>query len=175
MKTSQQWWDEVKKDEVKLVDWLKKQYHGEYTAWDRITAIANKYTEPDSVERGLLLYIAGQEHQHANWIRQLLIDRGKDAALLVNKPERYWDKVLPAIESLETATAVAAHAEGMRLERIKVIAFDQTAPEDIRDTFFCILPEEMGHEAIFRSLAKDKMGIVAENHAKGLEALGLIV
>ena len=32
MKTSVQWWEEVSKDQSKLINWLKNQYHGELTA-----------------------------------------------------------------------------------------------------------------------------------------------
>lgn len=37
MKDSRAWWNDVKRDQGKLLDWIKDQYHGEATARARFT------------------------------------------------------------------------------------------------------------------------------------------
>ena len=133
MKTSKQWWDEVKVDQAKLIDWLKDQYHGEMMAAIRI----QKLFLDDSVkltpsQRYTILRISKEEIIHARWVKELLANRGITAEVLT-KEERYWDKVLPADQANAEELAAIAHlAETMRLERIQVIAEDVTAPHDIR-------------------------------------------
>jgi rubrerythrin len=173
MKTSQQWWNEVKADEVKLIDWLKDQYHGEITAADRIVVQLGSLTDKGTTHN-LLNYIANQERQHAEWVGELLKSRGVEPSVL-EKDERYWDTVLPGITDFQYGAAVAAHAEEMRLERIKVISDDLGAPTDIRAVFSRILIDERMHVAAFNSLAGSSKGDAAAIHAKGLEALGLII
>ena len=74
------------------------------------------------------------------------------------------------------AAAVAAHAEEMRLERIKVIMEDETADSDIVNTFKNIYKDELFHAKGFRLISGDEYyNKASESHAKGLEALGLIV
>jgi hypothetical protein len=74
------------------------------------------------------------------------------------------------------AAAVAAHAEEMRLERIKVIMDDTEADSDIVNTFKNIYKDELFHAKGFKLIAGDDYyNKATEGHAKGLEALGLIV
>lgn len=64
----------------------------------------------------------------------------------------------------------------MRLERIKVIMEDTTADSDIVETFKNIYKDELFHAKGFKLIAGDDYyNKASENHAKGLEALGLIV
>lgn len=174
MKTTIEWWSEIKNNSNLLIDWLKDQYHGEVTAGQRIIDHLVCYTVNDTIEYKLLMHVAEQEKIHAAWIGQLLRARGIEPQSL-DKKERYWDQVLPDITNLEYGSAVAAHAEEMRLERIKVIAEDSETPDDIRLVFKSILPQELGHAKIFNFLAKDQKNKAAEQHAKGLEAIGLII
>ena len=82
---------------------------------------------------------------------------------------------MPHIESLETGAAVAAHAERMRLERIRVIAKDNTSPADIRQVFAKILPDEEFHETAFKKMAgQEAMEKTAAAHARGADLIGLI-
>ena len=77
-------------------------------------------------------------------------------------------------KDIATGTAVAAHAEGMRLERIRVIADDESAPVDIRDTFTKILKDEVWHEKAFTNLSTpDALGATMGDYKLGREALGL--
>jgi rubrerythrin len=173
MKTSQQWWDEVRVDEAKLNDWLVRQFRGEISAFVRITKFAEEFATEDPVANRILRTIAGQEQQHATWVLDLLRSRDIDPSV-DNAEDRYWSKTLPAIKSFETGAAIGAHAEKMRLGRIKVIAADETAPNDVRQVFQRILKDELWHEEAFRRLAGPKaMADTAHSHEAGMELLGL--
>ena len=103
----------------------------------------------------------------------MLLSRGLTPEIL-NKKERYWEQTLKQITDWDTGCAVAAHAEKMRLERIRVICDDEEAPADIRDVFLMILPQEEFHEKAFRSFTTDDaMARTLEGHLAGLNELGL--
>lgn len=175
MKTSQEWWNETKASEALINNWLKNQYHGEAVAAERI----RKFILPnlEGKYQFMVERIANDEDRHSEWIAQLLHSRGITPEIL-QKEERYWKCVMT--EDFGTdgnyAAAVAAHAEEMRLERITVIMNDEFAPKDIRDVFTNIYKDELFHAKGFKLIAGDDYyNQASENHAKGLEALGLIV
>lgn len=171
---SEQWWNVIKRDEARFIDWLMKQYHGEITASARILAFAERYTHPDSRMARMLYTIADQEQAHAAWVGELLTARGITPVAL-EKNERYWDKTLGAIESFETGAAVAAHAEHMRLERIHVIVADASTPTEVRRVFARILPQEVFHEQAFATMAgEEAMRATLADHQLGRAAIGLI-
>jgi len=177
-KTPQQWWDAVKQSPERIVNWLKNQYHGEAKAAERIYDIILKHFSEGSTEWDLATRIAKDEEKHAVWIGQLLESRGITPQLL-DKEERYWDAVLDD-ENVEGngeyAAAIAAHAEEMRLARIKIIMDDEDAPGDIRATFIQIYHDEVFHAKAFKKISGDEYyNQTTENHARGLEALGLII
>ena len=174
LQTSQQWWEKIKADENRMKGWLAKQYHGEMTAHLRITDFAARYAPDNRRVKHLLNLIAEQELLHAGWVRDLLVARGITPAILI-KEEPYWNLTLPQITDFPTMTAVSAHAEGMRLERIRVIAADATGPADIREVFQRILPQEEFHERTFTEFAGDAaMAATIGQHQRGMESLGLI-
>lgn len=176
MKNSEEWWREVKADKNKLLDWLRKQYHGEVTASFRIKAFVDQFKDQakNAEWLGVLEEISKQEETHAIWIGELLEARGEEPSLIENKNNRYWDKTLIGIEDWNTGCAVGAHAEKMRLERIKVICSDKDAPKDIRDVFQKILPQEEFHERSFREFTTEEALIkTMKNHEEGTNALGL--
>ncbi|MCA9309021.1 ferritin-like domain-containing protein [Candidatus Saccharibacteria bacterium] len=171
--TSEVWWDKVKDNELLLNDWLRKQYHGEVTAADRINSFAEQYAEDGSRAQRLLGIIASQETDHARWVGDLLVARGIEPVVL-EKEERYWDSTLPQIASFATGAAVAAHAEHMRLERIRTISADPSAPADIKRVFDRILPQEVFHERAFTSLAgEEAMQDTQAAHELGRVSIGL--
>ena len=173
MKTSAQWWAEVKASPEKFNQWLVRQYTGEVTAADRIVALGETYGATGRQAR-VLEVIAGQERQHAEWIKELLVARGIDPTI-EQAEKRYWAEAMTAIEDLDTGTAVAAHAEKMRLERIEVIANDADAPLDVRETFVKILRDELFHERAFREMSSpEAMARTADKHELGMRALGLV-
>lgn len=174
MKTSQQWWDEVKNDSDKFNDWLVKQYRGEVTAASRIFAVMVHFDVSKPAKK-VLTKIAEQESMHAEWIRELLNARGLKATMDFAE-DRYWAEVLPGAIDFETAAAVGAHAEQMRLERINVIVEDKDTPEDIRHTFEKILKQEIFHASAFAKLAGvDAMAKTKYSHEQGLALLGLVI
>lgn len=178
MQTSFEWWQAVKAAPVLLLNWLRKQYHGEATAAIRMREFLARFGEQAREPRWVATVeeIARQEETHAEWVGELLRTRGEEPSVLVGKVERYWEATLPGIESWESGCAVAAHAEAMRLERIRVIAADPDAPADVREVFARILPQEEFHERAFRAFASDAALTAAlEGHTAGAEALGLIV
>lgn len=175
MKTSKEWWEETKNSPDKLINWLKNQYHGEAVASERIIQFILPHM--DGKYAFMVERIANDEDRHAQWVGKLLSDRGITPEVL-KKEERYWKEVITDDfnEDGNYAAAVAAHAEEMRLERIKVIMEDEEAPEDIRSTFQQIYKDELFHAKGFKLIAGDDYySKASKNHAKGLEALGLIV
>lgn len=176
MKTSKEWWSEVKSSPRKLNAWLRDQYHGEITAARRLRRIARLHPEAMGKVGGALLYIAEQEKEHAEWVKGLLQNRGIKATTLSKTP-RYWKNTLPRYYMslpLDQLLAIGAHAEKMRLDRIRTIASDIDAPDDVRRVFRNILPQEQFHERYFRKNAsKEALKQTKPNHIKGLNALGL--
>jgi len=187
LKTSDQWWTEVKANPEKLTKWLKKQYHGEITAHQRI----NKFIEtflPESPElkaspqktsfKQILTIISDQELTHAQWVGELLQKRGIEAKVLEDKQERYWNETIPQVKDFATGAAVAARAEEMRLKRISAITNDTTLDksfEDIQQVFAKILPQEQFHAKAFAKMAgNEAMKSVIEAHKQGMVAIGLI-
>jgi rubrerythrin len=178
MRTSEEWWQGVKADPSLLLEWLQKQYHGEATAAVRMREFLARYGSQAREPRWVATVeeIARQEEAHAVWVGELLRTRGEEPAIIPGKVERYWQATLPGIESWESGCAVAALAEAMRLDRIRVIAADPDAPADVREVFARILPQEEFHERAFRAFASDAaMTAALEGHLSGAEALGLVV
>lgn len=173
-RTSRAWWDEIKRDDVRLLAWLRKQHHGEATAAERIRRYCVDALDSLDPRRRILLTIAEQEDAHAAWIAELLRARG-EAPAPVAHPERYWRHALAALSSFDDAAGAAYHAEAMRLERIEVIATDPDAPSDLRATFARILRDERFHARAFRRLAS---GAAIERtrgaHQVGAHAIGFL-
>jgi rubrerythrin len=173
MKTSEQWWNEVKQSEHLLHDWLIKQYRGEVTAAKRIRDIVEKFN-PNSKHRRILLEIADQEATHARWVLTLLTNRGIQEPSVEGAEDRYWKETLPAAIDLQTAAGVGAHAEVMRLQRINAIVADKTAPNDIRVVFAMIQKQEMWHASAFARIAgEDALAATKNSHELGRQLLGL--
>lgn len=174
MKTSAQWWAECKADPEKFNRWLQRQYTGEVTAAKRINQVFAKHPPQNDRWWPVIQEIAAQEQAHAEWIAILLRNRGIEPKI-EESDKRYWLETLPGIDDFFTASAVAAHAEAMRLERIKVIAEDPDAPEDVRNTFDRILRDELFHERAFRTMTSpEAYEATRDNHELGREALGLV-
>lgn len=166
MKTSQQWWNETKGSPLKLTNWLQRQCYGEYQAYKRISELANKFQNP------VLKKIADQEYTHYMWIRQYLTANGIEP---VNEhEERYWKEVNLSFNNLIEAAAVGHHAEAMRLERIKVIAKDNSL-NTLANIFKKIQKDEEFHVKAFKDLTtEEELAIAAIDHEQGMISLGLI-
>lgn len=172
-KTSAQWWEEVKQNAAEFEGWLLDQYRGEVTAAGRIEALRDAFAPVGCRAWRVLSVIAEQEREHAKWVAELL--RARRVEPRVEDVEaRYWNAVLSGVRDLETGAAVGAHAEEMRLERIIVIANDETAPPDVRAVFCEILPQERFHARAFRSLSSAlALERTAAAQRLGRELLGL--
>lgn len=175
---SKVWWNKTKKNEDLLIRWLKRQYTGE-----RKAAIRLKQVIQLAKKRGISPYrvsdlriIAVDEAVHCVWIGKLLKNRGIKPPIISHK-DRYWSSAMPEnMEdySMEELFAIGAHAEEMRLSRIKAIASDVTCPHDIRETFKLILRDEEIHAKTFRLLTSDRAyRAQAKNHKVGKKMLGL--
>lgn len=177
MQTSLQWWNKTKSNPDLLISWLKNQYHGERMAAVKIKELfLSENINLSEDEEKSIRQIAKEEDLHADWVAKLLQDRGVSAEIL-SKESRYWGKVLTGKEhSKEELAAIANLAENMRLERIRVIAEDSSAEEDIRKVFSKILPMEVKHEFIFGSMTNKESVIKAlASHEEGLNELGLVM
>jgi len=175
MHTSSEWWKKVKNDPALLKDWLIDQWIGESGAVTRVYDFADCFAT-DQLYKSLLQLIAIQESNHANWVYELLVNRGwqEDAEeQLETHVDKYWKEV--KITSFEYGCSLGAQTEDMRLARIREIAADETAPADIRKVFQKILPQEEFHQKAFAVMAGDSINLAAEDHARGVEALGLIL
>ncbi len=172
MRTSKEWWQETRSDPAGFRAWLVKQHRGEVTAADRIGRLAESLA-PGDRRRRTLSVIAGQERRHSEWVLALLRARGVEPDPS-GAEERYWREAVPAAPSFEAAAAVGAHAEAMRLERIREIASDESADEDVRSAFGRILRDELFHERAFREMAgPEAMSAAEPAHRAGTESLGL--
>jgi rubrerythrin len=118
--------------------------------------------------------IADQERTHAAWVAQLLVNRNMTPVKL-EKVERYWDKTLTSVDTFLKGAAVAAHAEEMRLKRIRAICNDNNAAEDIREVFKKILPQEEFHARAFKKMTtQEEYDRTQHAHDLGRLALGLV-
>lgn len=174
MKTTEQWWDDVASDPDKMIEWLKKQYHGEQTAAIRILLMLDyKPTEENTL---LIKRIVADELKHAEWVKILLTDRGVEATVL-DKEERYWDETIPKaleVDSFSYMCAVAYLAEAMRLDRITLLSSDDRF-KDIAEVFTKIRPDEANHVKWFESMTTPAdIAIARKYHNLGMNAIGLL-
>lgn len=166
MKTSQEWWNETKADLPKLNLWLQRQCFGEEHAYERIMILAEKFGNP------VLHKIALDEFAHHHWIKRYLEEAG--IPLLTEHKERYWNEINLKFENVTQVAAVGYHAEMMRLERIRIIANDETIPK-LSDLFKRILIDEEYHAKAFKKLTtEEELEIAKIDHEQGMIELGLI-
>lgn len=178
MKTSKEWVDEVAVDNDKFVKWLKRQFIGETLAAKRIEelSIAEGLTDE---QRMHLMQISADEYLHAVWISRLLSLFGipEPTNDEVNyEQDRYWNEVKIETLSLDELFAAGAHAETMRLDRIRAIVECSEMHPEVRKTFAAIQPMEEYHAATFRKFTTDEaFNKTFENHERGMMALNLIM
>jgi len=170
------WWLAVLKDEARLNAWLVRLYNNEKDAYERFLDFARRFCKGRQNKEAWYLFhfIAEQERRHAHMVLDLLISRGIVQRNNSGNSERYWSKVLPCVQCLQTAAGVGALAEGLSLERMRVIISCKETPGTIRKMFLEIEPDESVHARTLADLAK-KHGIrkVIDCHSEGLIALGL--
>lgn len=167
MQTSAEWWNETKNDTVKLHYWLQRQCYGEFEAFKRLKSLSNQFNNE------IIDKIAGQEFMHHKWLKEYMLKH--NIPELPKHETRYWNEVNLKFENLEQAAAVAYHAESMRLERIRLIAKDETHL-DLAQIFQKILIDEEFHAEAFKFISDDdEIAIAKIDHEAGLQALGLVI
>lgn len=175
IETTQQWWDRVSNSKEEMINWLKAQYHGEATAEKRIREAIEKYNLK-GFKAKVINSIADDEAKHTIWVAKLLKDRGITPAIL-QKEERYWNKVLPKeleYNNFKYFAAVGHLAETMRLDRISLLASD-TRFKDIAKVMSNIYPDELFHARAFKELSNKKRIKQAKvYHTEGMNAIGLL-
>ncbi len=172
---TRRWWEVILADPEKLNTWLVRLYNNEKDAEFRFIDFANQYCQRDTEEWHLFHFIAMQERRHAKTVLDVLNERNVLAANgLSSANGRYWSKVLPCINNLDTAAGVGALAEGLSLERMRVILDYHATPKDLVQMFKEIEPDEAVHAKTLARLA-GQHGIkqVIDCHSEGLIALGL--
>lgn len=170
-RSSEQWWQELKLSPERQIDWLKKQYHGELLAAERVAKFRDDSFGTEWFKT--LDAIASQEAKHAQWVGELLQARGIEPQRL-QKEERYWNITLAGVNAFEELAAAAAHAEAMRLERIKVIQADPETEPDIKAVFTQILREEEFHVSAFTRMAGDSaLQAALAKHEAGMAAINV--
>lgn len=175
MRTSKEWWAEIKSDPEQLVEWLRRQYVGEIAAVNLLSEVLLRFggqanmQEWENVHRVML-----QEATHARWMRQVCEGRSIKLGADESAERRYWKEVLPHVSNFREAMDAAFHAEHMRLERIRLVAAEtDPAFADLAKTFARILPHEEWHEEIFGEMRQAGAGSVTRYHENGLQALNL--
>ena len=168
------WWERCLADKEKLEHWLVALYNNEKDADNRFQAFATAYCGNDEEAANTFLEIARQECNHAALVEKILKDRGVMLYVKSSKDGRYWRNTRPCICDMQTAAAIGAYAEGLSLKRMRVIIKHKSTPEDLRELFKVIEPEESFHAKALEKIAtKYGMKKVKDCHDKGLEELGL--
>ncbi len=177
MRTSMEWWQEIKADPARLTEWLRRQYVGEIAAVNLLSEVLLRFGgEATETEWGNVHKVMLQEATHAKWMRQVCAGRGVELGRDESAERRYWKEVLPHVNNFREAMDAAYHAEHMRLDRIRLVAADtDVAYADLAVVFQRILPHEEWHEAVFDEMRAGSEGAVSQYHAKGLEALNLVL
>ena len=174
MKTSAEWWLATKSDPAKLNHWLQRQYVGEMAAVNLLSELLIRFGDEATDEEWKTVHkVMQQEAIHARWMKEVMDKRGVKPEANGESTRRYWQEVIPAVTNFREAMAAGFDAEHMRLDRIRVIANDDSAPPDLFDVFNRILPHEEWHEQVFNEM---RHGItLTEAHDRGLNSLGLVL
>lgn len=172
MKTVTNWVNGIVTDKAKLAHWLSRQFVGEMLAAQRVQKLSTKVS---GKLKPVIERIAKDEAVHAGWVKSLLVSRNLPIPEVTYDDDRYWKTVFKGVnESIPNVLALGAHAEKMRLHRIKAIVGDTRFDEDIRAVFSKILPDEEFHAKAFSAAAgKNALERTRENHELGLKVLGL--
>jgi rubrerythrin len=168
------WWSKCLNDSEKLEHWLVSLYNNEKDAEERFINFAETYCLEDKEAYDTFYNIASQERNHAVIVEEVIKNRGITLYEKTSKNGRYWRNTLPCVVDKKTASAIGAYAEGLSLKRMRVIIKDKNTPNDLREMFNIIEPEEAYHAKALEAIAtKYGMKAVKDCHDKGLEELGL--
>lgn len=173
-KITENWWKNCLHDKEKLEHWLVSLYNNEKDAEERFINFAQSYCLDDKEAYTTFYTIASQEKNHSILVEKVILNRGITLYEKSSKNGRYWRNTLPCIIDKKTAAAIGAYAEGLSLKRMRVILKDENTPDDLKEMFKIIEPEEAYHAKALEAIAtKYGMKGVKDCHDKGLEELGL--
>lgn len=173
-KLTETWWKKCLLDKQKLEYWLVSLYNNEKDAEHRFLEFAEVYCKDDKESYDIFVRIADEEKNHGVLVEKLLKQRGIELFEKSSNDGRYWRNTLPCVIDKQTAAAIGAYAEGLSLKRMRVIIKDKDTPQDLREMFEIIEPEEANHAILLEKIAtKHGMKDVRDCHDKGLEELGL--
>lgn len=168
------WWKLCLNDTDKLNYWLICLYNTEFDAFERFKKFAETYCKNDKESFDYFMNIANEEANHAKLVENVLINRNIQPEKFEEERSKYFSTVNSCINSKETAAAIGNYAETLSLYRMRVIISIKETPQDIKEMFQIIEPEEARHATILRKIAtKYGMKQVLDCHNKGLEKLGL--
>ena len=171
---TENWWKKCLANPEKLEHWLVSLYNNEKDAEERFKNFAIDYCINDKEAFDIFNFIAEQERQHAILVEEILKNRNIDLYEKSSKDGKYWRNTIPCIVDMKTAAAIGAYAEGLSLKRMRVIIADSNTPEDLKNLFKVIEPEESYHAKVLEKIAtKYGMKEVKDCHDKGLIELGL--
>lgn len=175
MQTTEQWMEKILSSRAELYHWLERQYIGECLAAKRIAELQLDSNVPPQYAY-TLTEISLQEHNHSEWVKQLLENRNLPIPDVTDDGVRYWKVILPEAKTFEDLMAAGHHAEAMRLHRIRALADCDRIDADIRDVFQKILLDEEWHEKAFAQMSSDaSLTHMKQFHEAGLQLLGLEV
>lgn len=174
IQATKNWWNKCLNDPEKLEHWLVALYNNEKDAEARFTSFGITYCYNDNEAHRTFMLIAEQERKHAIMVEEIFKNRNIKLYNKSSNDGRYWRNTLPCICDMQTAAAIGAYAEGLSLQRMRVIIKDPNTPNDLKRLFEVIEPEESYHAKILEKIAtKYGMKNVKNCHDKGLEELGL--
>jgi rubrerythrin len=173
------WWHGLLDDKEKLIRFLKRLHQNEFDAEERFRVFADSWKDINEDirykdAREVIHLIADQEAYHAKLVEEVLGYRAEVPLLEKKDESKYWRETMPHVHNLETAAAVGAFAEVTALNRFRILVSDTDTPEDLRQIFSLILPDETFHARALSHIAgSEAMNAIRPYHIAGLEALGL--
>lgn len=174
LQATKNWWHKCLNDPEKLEHWLVALYNNEKDAEVRFASFGINYCYNDKEAHKTFMIIAEQERKHAIMVEEILKNRNIKLYNKSSNDGRYWRNTLPCICDMQTAAAIGAYAEGLSLQRMRVIIKDPNTPIDLKKLFEVVEPEESYHAKVLEQIAtKYGMKKVKDCHDKGLEELGL--
>lgn len=150
---TKKWWYDCLNNPEKLQHWLVSLYNNEKDAEERFKNFADDYCKNDKEAYDLFYMIADQERNHAILVEKIINNRGITLYEKSSKNGRYWRNTLQCICDKETAAAIGAYAEGLSLQRMRVIIRDKNTPQDLIDLFKIVEPEEAFHAKSLEKIA----------------------
>lgn len=167
---TEQWWDMLLNDEEKLHRWLIKLLWVEKGGFDDYSIRALQF--PHTHEQKLILRkIALDEEKHSRMIEFVLRDRGI-TEFPNDQPSSYWGTMFENIKDVTDYAAASAYGEIAAANRFSFLVNYPFTPDDLKDLFSNILPDEQFHVTALTEIAgKGKMNKFRNLHIQTMREL----